>query len=347
MNVKRYFLHCYNHHLIDAVRDIFNVADLAHKNDQVEISIYPESADLENFPEKGTKIIDALKDICQKNNWPLSKFKIITANPLQKEVWPFTEFRSSWPAFLSLTDYEIKDISISDQCKKFGCYVCNSSWPRLWISSYLFNTHVNDTDQTFLRSPSTPAHAINFDLDSLVFNFSSQKMIADLKLDEIANFISNCPITHPKDVRDIEEPHPSSVDQKKEAITGNIMSFYDEIFVDLVCESYFSGKVFYLTEKTARPLIAGRPFLIIGPVNFLSNLRKLGFRTFNKYWSEDYDWLSGPARLVAISKIVDQIAKWSDQELMKVFEDMKPDLCHNQLIYKNLTSDKINAVFNS
>jgi len=345
MEIARYFLHCYNHYLIDGLKDISNIVDLAHKNEKVEIEISPEAPDLENFPERGTSILDVLREICRKNNWPLAKFKIITANPLLKEGWPCMEFQPSWSSFLSLTQSELKDISISNQYKKFGCYVCGSSWPRLWISSYLFNNHAKDTDQTFLRSAGLPGHAINFDLDSLIFNFSSQKMIDNLYLDGIANFISQCPIIHPKDIRDIEASHPSSMDQKKEAISENMMSFYDEIFVDLVCETFFSGDVFYLTEKTARPLVAGRPFLLVGPVNFLSGLRKLGFRTFSKYWSEDYDFLSGPSRLVAISKIVDQIAKWSEQELMKVLEDMKENLLHNQVTYKNLSSEKINEIF--
>lgn len=345
MKIAKYFLHCYNHYLIDGVRDISNIIDLAHKNDRVEILISPEAPDLEFFPERGTSVLDALRKICRENDWPPTKFKIKTANPLLKEIWPCMEFQPSWSSFLCLTGSEPRDVSISNQYKRFGCYVCGSSWSRLWISSYLFNNHAKDTDQTFLRSSVIPAHAINFDLDSLIFNFSSHKMIDKLYLKDIANFISKCPMIHPKDIRDIEASHPSSMDQKKEAISENMMSFYDEIFVDLVCETFFSGDVFLPTEKTARPLIAGRPFLSVGPVNFLSNLRKLGFRTFSKYWSEDYDWLSGPSRLVAVCKIVDQIAKWSDQELMKILEDMKQDLYHNQVTYKNLTSEKINKIF--
>ena len=47
--------------------------------------------------------------------------------------------------------------------------------------------------------------------------------------------------------------------------------------------------------------------LVQGPVNYLENLRKLGFDTYSTVWDESYDQLEGPARWQAIRKIIDLI----------------------------------------
>ena len=48
-------------------------------------------------------------------------------------------------------------------------------------------------------------------------------------------------------------------------------------------------RAFFPTEKTAKVMLAGHPFLILGGQYFLRNLRDLGFRTFDPWLDETYD----------------------------------------------------------
>ena len=335
------FLHCYDEIIFDPIKSIGNLIDLAHKNDTVKVILHPESPDLATLTIKGTKLIDLLDDLCLKNNWDKSKFKFETGNAIQEQVWPHIEIQPAWTAFLSLLDTRqndtVKDKSIK---KRFGCYIVNSSWPRLWLSAYLHNYHKEDTDQTFLRDPKYPGHAINLDLDALCFKFACTKNFENIDLPMVSAFLQKIPLVKEATQWDGLE-HFNSIDEKKEAISDKIINWYNNIFVDIVCESFFSGKVFRPTEKTARPLATMTPFIIMGCPNTLDNLRKIGFKTFSKYWDESYDYLEGSPRVLAIKSLIDKISQKPIHELKQMLRDMKPILQHNQQLYFDLTQEKL------
>jgi hypothetical protein len=339
------FFHCYDEIIFDTVYSIGNLIDLAHKNDTVNIFLHPEASDIATLPIKGTKLIDLLNELCLKNNWDKSKFRFVTGNAIQEQIWPHIEKRPAWDAFLSLLHtHPNNTISNKKIVKKFGCYIVNSSWPRLWLSAYLYRYHKKDTDQTFLRNLKNPGHAINLDLDALCFRFANTKNIEQLDLTTIALFLQNIPIVKEKTDWD-ESYHFSAVDDKKEAVSASILNWYSYIFVDIVCETFFSGNVFRPTEKTARSLATKTPFITMGCPNSLGNLKKIGFKTFSNYWNEDYDWLEGAPRILAIKSLIDDISKKSIVELDRMLKDMEPILEHNQLLYFNLTNEKLNNIF--
>lgn len=80
----------------------------------------------------------------------------------------------------------------------------------------------------------------------------------------------------------------------------DLLKFYNQFEIEIVAETYCVGTTFFPTEKTIRPIMAARPFLIQGPKNFLTNLRFMGFKTYSDYWDESYDKLEGPARWQSI-----------------------------------------------
>jgi hypothetical protein len=87
----------------------------------------------------------------------------------------------------------------------------------------------------------------------------------------------------------------------------SLLKFYNQFEIELISETFIYGNTFFPTEKTVRPIMGSKPFLINGPVNFLANLRKLGFKTFDNIWSEAYDQLEGPARWNSIKDTIGQI----------------------------------------
>jgi hypothetical protein len=130
----------------------------------------------------------------------------------------------------------------------------------------------------------------------------------------------------------------TTVDQK-------IMSCYNDIFVDVVCEKMITGQTFFPTEKTARPLATKTPFLIMAAPNYIKNLRRLGFRSFGRFWDESYDYEQGVRRAESIQRIIDDLAKLGKQQLQDLYQEMTTTLEHNHQVYMSMTPERILSKF--
>lgn len=90
---------------------------------------------------------------------------------------------------------------------------------------------------------------------------------------------------------------------------SSLLTFYDQFQIEIVAETITRGESFFATEKTVRPIVGCRPFLLYGTVGFLKNLKQAGFRTFSELWSEDYDQFEGPERWNQIKLTIDLIVR--------------------------------------
>ena len=96
----------------------------------------------------------------------------------------------------------------------------------------------------------------------------------------------------------------------------SLLEFYNQFEIELVTETFIYGKTFFPTEKTVRPMMGSKPFIINGPVNFLRNLKKQGIETFEELWPEEYDRYEGPERWEHIKFTLNQIKLYGyDREL--------------------------------
>jgi hypothetical protein len=64
---------------------------------------------------------------------------------------------------------------------------------------------------------------------------------------------------------------------------------YNDTAYSLVAETNTDNYYTFFTEKTAKPIIARRLFIMLGGCGYLAELRKLGFKTFNGIIDETYD----------------------------------------------------------
>ena len=87
----------------------------------------------------------------------------------------------------------------------------------------------------------------------------------------------------------------------------SLLTYYDTFQIELVAETFTRGQTFFPTEKTVRPIMGSKPLLIFGPANFLKNLQQIGFKTFDKLWSEAYDSYEGVQRWQQMQLIIDHI----------------------------------------
>jgi hypothetical protein len=107
-----------------------------------------------------------------------------------------------------------------------------------------------------------------------------------------------------------------------------------------VSEAHVIGNTFYPTEKSARPMWLKKPFIMFASRDYLCYMRQMGFKTFNDFWSEDYDGYEGRDRLVRIIKLIDTLASKSKQELNEIYQGMQSVLDYNYDMLLNKTYTK-------
>lgn len=85
-------------------------------------------------------------------------------------------------------------------------------------------------------------------------------------------------------------------------------------FMEAVCEYNCSDNKVFLSEKTARAIVLKNPFVIFGDRYTLTELKRLGFKTFSEVWDESYDTLETAVEridaAVGLLKNIKQSIKW-------------------------------------
>lgn len=119
-------------------------------------------------------------------------------------------------------------------------------------------------------------------------------------------------------------------------------------FCHVITDDPFASSWPRITEKTLKPMIAQRPFLMLGAQGNLAWLRSKGFRTFDQWWDESYDQQSDEKRLQSVYKIARHIDSLSIRQRQYLLEQMRPVLDHNfehlkafhTLTYNNIKGSK-------
>lgn len=118
--------------------------------------------------------------------------------------------------------------------------------------------------------------------------------------------------------------------------------YFDETFCHIVTETLFYGSTLHLTEKSLRPIVNQRPFILAGPPRSLDYLRRYGFRTFHDFWDESYDHIyDANLRLDAILKLISDINMWPLSKMQKTLSEMSEILQHNRYVFHNKLADSV------
>jgi hypothetical protein len=116
---------------------------------------------------------------------------------------------------------------------------------------------------------------------------------------------------------------------------------YPEFLIDIVAETWITGRTFFPTEKTIRPMLLKKPIIVMGSQHSLAYLRQMGFKTFSDFWSEDYDGYHDSDRYVKILELIHRLSQLTHSELEQMYLDMQPILDHNFELLKTQTYNKI------
>lgn len=118
---------------------------------------------------------------------------------------------------------------------------------------------------------------------------------------------------------------------------------YRNTLVSIVmCAFPFVEGTCHLHSSTFNPMYCGHPVIQFGPYRHLAAMRKLGFKTFDKWWDEGYDNVKeGWSRFRRVLEIVEELYKKDDSELLDMYKDMIPTLQHNSDLIQNFNGPEI------
>jgi len=146
------------------------------------------------------------------------------------------------------------------------------------------------------------------------------------------------------------EPYTNhySVSLEDKSITAPMIMFpgnyFRNTFCSIVYESFWDRKVVFFTEKINKCLLTGHPFIVVASPKYLNYLKKLGFKTFDKWWDESYDnIIDENKRKQKIKENILEISKWDIKKCEKIYTEMIPILKHNQDVLKKIASKRNNS----
>ena len=280
---------------------------------RIEITLNSEGPDAEHLG-----LYRLLDSMCDAFSIDKTKVTIHTRNLLEEH--PVYNIKKLSPFHLvnTLGNVPVVDKSIKSH---FGMFVRRSDWARLYLASALHSKHLHKSVITYHYDFENEWHSNHFGLDTLVSEIGPAAAI-----NAVSSIMQSMPIT----LSDFADDHVRN--------PTDLADYYTEFLIEIVSETYLSGRTFFPTEKTWRPIMLKTPFLVNGPCNYLENLRRLGFKTFSQWWDESYDWQPGKTKIEEIVKIIDMMALKSVQELEVMYNEMLPTLEHNYTVLKNLTS---------
>lgn len=126
---------------------------------------------------------------------------------------------------------------------------------------------------------------------------------------------------------------------------GNINAYklipqYHECFLNVIAESSPSG--LFVTEKTIKPIVWMKPFIILGCQGYNKFLkRKLGFELFEEFIDYSFDNEEDlETRIELFVKEVDRLSYMSLSAMQTMYKKILPKLQHNKQRFLDIVNDR-------
>jgi hypothetical protein len=224
-----------------------------------------------------------------------------------------------------------KTKTFDNNFKTFGMFTGRSNWVRLLLASELYGLYKTQTLLTFHYDRTVDFHRSHCGIDELINQNSDWA-----RLTQVQKLLEASPIG----VDEIIEQYPIT-----NPANFNISKVYHNFFCEIVCETYFSGRSFFPTEKIWRPIMLKTPFIVQGPQGYLDNLKRLGFQTFDRWWSEGYAEDPPEHQPNEIIGLFKMLGNQPVAKLQKMYEEMQPVLEHNLSTLQTLTDKDFKEIY--
>jgi len=115
---------------------------------------------------------------------------------------------------------------------------------------------------------------------------------------------------------------------------------WQNCFLNVVCETFpntADPTWNLISEKTFKPIIGMRPFIINGHRTILNHLEESGFYTFEEYWKEvDFrNCFEQTSTVDRCFNVIQKICNMPVNEIRSMYRDMLPKLKHNRQRFFN------------
>jgi hypothetical protein len=282
----------------------------------IELDLFCEGASLDALG-----ITPVMLNYCEQHN--ISPDRIVVANwPNSVEAIPFQrKYMPLMSHFFWLSERYWSDIVPSTHQYRFGYFVGRRTPSRATMLYELYHQHHDDFLFSAMRQlPPLPWEADQHgncieQLDQWI-NFNEQE--------KFTQWWRNCPVSS-IDNTFINNQYDPSFNTNQ-----SLVSHYNKFDIELVAETFTLGTVFFPTEKTIRPLVTGKPMIVYGPVDYLSRLKNLGFKTFDSVWDESYDQFQGPERWHKIHSVISTFLSKPQDEQLDIIASIQPIVEHNR-----------------
>lgn len=108
-------------------------------------------------------------------------------------------------------------------------------------------------------------------------------------------------------------------------------------FVNVVNET--STKVVFVTEKTWRCLLLGKPFIVNGAPNFHKSLKEKGFKLYDEIFDYSFDSIENDEK--RCQQIAQQLYNLKDSDLEQLYDSIYHKLIYNQNLCKEMILNNV------
>ena len=293
--------------LISDLTDYIN--QQKYHSQQVILDMYPEGY---NLHHNGAWAI--IESVCRACDLHTSLVKLVIGD--MKADYP-CDLVIHQPRWLLESSVEFTNLKVDFSKvieKKFLHFIGRATWDRVGVQMFLRGKYLNDC-WTTIAPTKNRARVIK----DTVQNILDLNMSEGYKKDMI-EYTLNPPKNHLTDAtREDLITFPNNIVQ--------LQHLYTNAFVEIVHETDINA--FFITEKTIRPILFKKPFLVMGCRNFMSNLKKLGFRTFDSWLDERYDDAEGRSRYDLILRRINMIGRMDYKTCTQMNLEMQDVIEHN------------------
>jgi len=244
--------------------------------------------------------------------------------------------------------YDIEQCPLTE--KDYIITSCITTGDHKWPVPYVYNNYhfvrTNEVNKTqVLDSPMSRLYLA----DVLLGNKKSHRNTF-FKLLRANNMLDDCIVNlfgiyKSKFLTEVEDKIQKHVDaaaaeggyvNTTDQLDNNFVSQYISMpimnasWYSVIGETVCNNDCFFVTEKTAKPLMARRPFIMLSGKHTLKHLRSLGFQTFSAVIDESYDEIDDEyERISAAFTSFQALAKLNPKTVYSQLSDV---IDHNQKI---------------
>jgi len=282
-----------------------------------------------------TGLIHELDKFCYLTGIPPQNIKISHPSVFL-DVSPYELSETCYPPghLLKSKQYWVDNIPSADiKEKRFGHFVGRPTTPRIKFFYDVYKHNIEN--QFFLSRLSGNGSEIPFWCNDNAYLDGLDYWIQNKKEQEsFLHWYNNYHNVKSFDGLTIEDQYSPNSNA-----VANLINKFDYYDIDIVFETCSVGRTFMITEKTIRSFITKKPFIVYSSPNFVKNVQKLGFKTFDKFWSEDYDNYCLKTRYEKILQIVKDISMMPNNDYVKMMSDIQEICEFNKNHLQNLITD--------